>query len=99
MNADLTQNPKWVKRVLMYFDHADLDKNKVLQIDEVTAMFADNLVKLCHPTEAEMEKYKTNLVEFYSALGVTKEGIKREDWPAAVNNFSKQEQERIAKGT
>merc|ERR1712033_90424 len=96
--ADLTQNPRWVARVLGYFDHADMDKNGILQIDEVVAMFADTLVNLCHPTEVEMATYKKNLLEFYTNLGVTKEGIKRADWPAAVNRFSMAERERISKG-
>merc|ERR1712121_522189 len=63
--ADLIQNQRWVKRVIGYFDHADMNKNGILQIDEVVAMFADKLVELCHPTEGEMARYKTNLVEFY----------------------------------
>ena len=96
--ANLTQNQRWVSRVLGYFDHADMDKNGILQIDEVTAMFADKLVELCHPTEGEMARYKQNLVEFYTNLGVTKEGIKRADWPAAVNRFSMAERERKSKG-
>lgn len=98
MAVDLTSNPRWVKRVLSYFDHADIDKNGILQIDEVTAMFADTLVSFCKPSEDELSKYKKHLVEFYSALGVTKEGIKREDWPTAVNRFSTLEREKRDKG-
>lgn len=98
MAVDLTTNPRWVKRVLSYFDHADIDKNGILQIDEVTAMFADTLVSFCKPSQDEMSKYKKHLVDFYSALGVTKEGIKRADWPTAVNRFSTLERERRTKG-
>ena len=42
-----------------------------------------------------MAKYKKRLVEFYSAMGVNDEGIKREDWPAAVNSFAQKERQRI----
>ena len=92
---DLTKNEKWVKRVLSYFDHADMDHNGILQLDEVTAKFADILVSLCHPTDAEMAKYKMDLVKFYKALGVNKTGIKRADWPATVNSFAQKERQRI----
>ena len=98
MAIDLTSNPRWVKRVLQYFDHADIDKNGVLQIDEVTAMFADNLVSFCKPSEDEMSKYKKHLVEYYTALGVTKEGTKRAGWTKAVNDFAATERERMSKG-
>ena len=45
-----------------------------------------------------MAKYKKRLVEFYSAMGVNDEGIKREDWPAAVNSFAQKERQRIQNG-
>ena len=96
-DVSLADHPNWVKRHLMAFDHMDHDKDGLIKLNELVSV-ADVLMKEANASGEELVKYKNRLKEFYTATGITNEGVRRNDYPSMVHSFAILERERKERG-
>ena len=97
MAEKLKSNPKFQERVLMYFDQADRNHDKLLLMSEVLE-YAETLKKLTNMEDAKIEPLRDVLREFYGQCGVTEKGAKREDWVELVSISVAKDIERMKNG-
>ena len=97
MVEQLKSNVEFQKRCLNGFDQADRNKNRVLTMPEVL-QYAETLKALTGKTDAEVEPLRDCLREFYGAMGVNNEGVRREVWVENSAIFVARELERIEAG-
>ena len=97
MATKLRGNERFQKRVLNRFDQADKNKDGVLTMSEVL-QYAETLKKLTGTTDEEIQPLRDVLREFYGGLGVTEQGVRRENWVENCANFVATDLQRIEAG-
>ena len=85
-------------RLYKRFDTFDKNSDNVLTLPEIM-LWADRLKIFCSVTEEQVLRLRAALGIFFGAVGVTKEGLSRENWVEANQAFAEAEYERKKRGT
>lgn len=98
MSVDFTQNEKFMKRWGQYFDHADMNKNGYIDIDEMLKL-SDNLVENSNATPEQVTTMLESLRLFWGAAGlVPGKKMNKEEFLKGSSLFVRAELMRRASG-
>ena len=72
-------HPKLVERLYKRFDTFDLNSDGVMQM-ELLMLWPERVREFVTTTDEQMERLRSAIQMFFRSVGVSEEGLKREDW-------------------
>ena len=90
-------HPKLVERLYKRFDTFDLNTDGVMQMKELL-YWPERVKKFVNTTDEQIEGMRSAIQKFFGAVGVSEEGLKREDWVEGNQVFAEAERERKIRG-
>ena len=84
-------------RLYKRFDTFDKDGDNVMTLPEVL-LWADRVKEVCNTNEEDIVSIRSAIRTFFGAVGITNEGLKREDWVEGNQAFAEAEFERKRRG-